>query len=369
MEWLGQKQHRQHGLAEQAALRSVFAPPGAPQVQSILCAPSTAASSSSLLTYLRMPLSLLTRHQEAEGTIFWEDCCLSPPPHSIRRADAGPLPSCLHAQRRKPGAGNEKSPPEEPCAIFPASPSAPASRSPPPNTHTHSPALSFSGRSQRRADGVGTALPAPWHARPAILPGFSGLTLAFQRLEVQSRRRAPLAASLFPNIERQREKSRLLPAHQSHHQRGCWPSCPKNNCSATGHACFSGTKGDNAPGATGTEWGGGKKIGLFPPSPLSASKGACNIPEVQVNSTHTWLSASLEKPLSCLKPGSSPPSSQGTSSAVWGQQWGCWGTLGPFHLPTSTAGKDSKPNMESNFWAPLQVQRRCTWCNTDTLSL
>lgn len=161
---------------------------------------------------------------------------------------------------------------------------------------TRSPAPSFSGQSQKRADDVGTALLAPWHARPAILPGFSRLTLAFQRLEAQSRRRAPLAASLFPNIERQREKSRLLPAHQSHHQRGCWPSCPKNNCSATGHACFSGTKGDNAPRATGTEWGGGNKRGLFPPLLLSASKGACAVPKVQVNSNHAQLSASLGDP-------------------------------------------------------------------------
>lgn len=44
---------------------------------------------------------------------------------------------------------------------------------------------------------------------------------------MQSRRRAALADSLFPNTERQREKSLLLLAHQSHHHRGCWPSPPK----------------------------------------------------------------------------------------------------------------------------------------------
>lgn len=109
------------------------------------------------------------------------------------------------------------------------------------------------------AGGVGRVLPAAWQALPLILPGFSGLTLAFQRLEVQSRRRAALAASLFPNIERQREKSLLLPAHQSHHHCGCWPSPPKNNLSATGHTCFLGTKGDNTPqgsrDGTGQDWG------------------------------------------------------------------------------------------------------------------
>lgn len=109
---------------------------------------------------------------------------------------------------------------------------------------------------------------------------------------MQSRRRAALAASLFPNIERQREKSLLLPAHQSHHHRGRWPSPPKNNHGATGHACFLGTKGDNTPRGSrdGAERGGGKNLGLFPPSPLSTNKAACVVPAVRVNSDQGRLS-------------------------------------------------------------------------------
>lgn len=133
------------------------------------------------------------------------------------------------------------------------------------------PAPAFPGWWRRGATGVGRMLPAAWQALPVGLPGFSGLTLAFQRLEVQSRSRAALAASLFPNIERQREKSLLLSAHQSHHHRGCWPSPPKNNRSATGHACFSGTKGDNTPQGSGDGAGAGrgKNLGLFSSIPPS----------------------------------------------------------------------------------------------------
>lgn len=124
------------------------------------------------------------------------------------------------------------------------------------------PAPAFPGWWWRGAAGVGRLLPAAWQALPVSLPGFSGLTCAFQGLEVQSRRQAALAASLFPNIERQGEKSLLLPAHQSHH-RGRWPSPPKNNCGATGHACFSGTKGDNTPRGSRDGEGGRKNLGLF----------------------------------------------------------------------------------------------------------
>ena len=154
------------------------------------------------------------------------------------------------------------------------------------------PALAFPGWWQRGAAGVGRVLLAAWQALPVGLPGFSGLTLAFQRLEVQSRRRAALAASLFPNIERQREKSLLLPAHQSHHHCGCWPSPPKNNRGATGHACFSGTKGDNTPrGQQGLSGAGrGENLGLFPPSLLSTNKAACVVAAVLVNSDQGHLS-------------------------------------------------------------------------------
>lgn len=134
------------------------------------------------------------------------------------------------------------------------------------------PAPVFPGWWQQRAVGVGRVLLAAWQALPVSLPGFSGLILTFQRLEVQSRRQAALAASLFPNIERQREKSLLLPAHQSHHHHGCWPSPPKNNCGATGHSCFSGTKRDNAPQGSrdGAGEGGRRTWGFFlhPPSHL-----------------------------------------------------------------------------------------------------
>lgn len=110
---------------------------------------------------------------------------------------------------------------------------------------------------------------------------------------MQSRRQAALAASLFPNIERQREKSLLLPAHQSHHHHGRWPSPPKNNHGATGHTCSSGTKQDNAPQGSrdGAEQGGRKEnLGLFPPSPLSPNKAACVVPAVLVNSDQGRLS-------------------------------------------------------------------------------
>lgn len=181
------------------------------------------------------------------------------------------------------------------------------------------PTPAFPGWWRRGAAGVGRALPAAWQALPVGLPGFSGLTLAFQRLEVQSRRRAALAASLFPNIERQREKSLLLPAHQSHHHRGRWPSPPKNNRSATGHACFLGTKGDNTPwGKQGwSRAGRGENLGLFPPSPPSTNKAACVVPAVLVNSNQGRLSlfvftsgiqpVQLRIAANCLFPAGSAP--------------------------------------------------------------
>lgn len=152
------------------------------------------------------------------------------------------------------------------------------------------PAPAFPGWWWRGATGVGRVLPAAWQALLVGLPGFSGLAFTSQRLEVQSRRQAALAASLFPNIERQREKSLLLPAHQRHHHHGCWPSPPKNNRGATRHTCFSWTKGDNTPWGSRDGAGWGENLGLFPPSPLSTNKAACVVPAVLVNSDQGHLS-------------------------------------------------------------------------------
>lgn len=279
MEWLGQKQHRQHGLAEQAALRSVFAPPGAPQVQSVLCAraPSTAASSSSLLTYLRMPLCLLTRHQEAKGTILGEDCCLSPPPRSIRRADAGPLPSCLCAQCRKPGAGNEKSPPEEPCAIFPASPSAPASRSPP-QTHTHTLQLCLSLAGHR--EGPMVLAPRCWLpgtlARPSC-QAFQGSLSLSRGWKCRAGDRLPWQPHCFQTLKGRERKvgfSRLTKATTSVDAGQAVlkiTAVLPDTRASRGQKGTMHTKGDN-PGQQGRSGAGERKWGFFLHSPFQQVK-------------------------------------------------------------------------------------------------
>jgi len=214
----------------------------------------------------------------------------SPPCPAPAPVLSEPLPPSLvqrHPYRMQRGSGSKKASPRGgPMQFSSLSPSRLFSPS-------ISPALAVPGWRRRGAAGVGRALPAAWQALPLGLPGFSGLTLAFQRLEVQSRRRAALAASLFPNIERQREKSLLLPAHQSHHHHGRWPSPPKNNRGATGHARFPGTKGDNAPrgsrdGAERRRAGG--NLGLFPPLPSTNKAGCVVAPAVLLNSDQGRLS-------------------------------------------------------------------------------
>lgn len=122
----------------------------------------------------------------------------------------------------------------------------------------------FPGWWRRGAAGVGRVLPAAWQALPVRLPGFSGLTLAFQRLEVQSRRRAALAASLFPNIERQREKSLLLPAHQSTTTVDTGQALLKITVVLPDTRASRGQRGTIHPGAAGMErsWAG-EKLGVF----------------------------------------------------------------------------------------------------------
>lgn len=157
-----------------------------------------------------------------------------------------------------------------------------------------------------------------------------------------------------------REKSWLLPAHQSHHQHECWPRCPNNNCGSTGHMCSLGIKGDRALGERGTEQRREKKMGPFSPLLFSANTGAYVVPKVQEKSDHAQLYFFV--PSSLPPPPSPPPSPPPLciSSSVVSSAGRVLGYARTSHFPLSTAGTDSKPDNKSNFWALFQVQHKHT---------
>ena len=263
LEWLGQKQLWQHGLAEQTASCARLALCFTRDIPGTKHHPHNRAPQHLLLTHLGMPPHLLSRYREAKANIFGEAPLILQfqlpalssmlawaEPHST-----GPLPGRLHIQCRN--AGNEKPLPEEPCAVFPASPSSPASRSHPfPWPH-----LSLAGHTEE------LMVLAPCSRLPGTLTrpscqAFQGSLSLSRGWKCSAGDKLPWQPHCFQTLKG-REKSRLLPAHQSHHQHGCWPRCPNNNCGPTGHMCYLGTKGDRAPRAIGTEYRRGKKWGFY----------------------------------------------------------------------------------------------------------
>lgn len=302
MEWLGQKQLWQHGLAEQTASCARLALCFTRDIPGTKHHSHTRAPRYLLLTHLGMPPHLFNRHQEAKGTIFGEaplvlqfqlpalsSILVWAEPHST-----GPLPGRLHIQCRN--AGNEKPLPKEPCAIFPASPSSPASRSPPfPRPH-----LSLTGHTEESMM-LAQCSRLPGTLTRSSCQAFQGSLSLSRGWKCKARDKLPWQPHCFQTLKG-REKSRLLPAHQSHHRHGCWPRCPNNNCGPTGHMCSLGTKGDRAFGATGTEQRREKKWGFF----LHCSSQqilhsmcdfgeATQLPGAKLSSTSTFTSNSMHE--------------------------------------------------------------------------